>query len=82
MEIPGIAPFSGQPTFTNPLSQENQLVGRERPADQASETQNTLAASEQEPTTITTTEAVNQADETEATGFNANNPGGTIDITA
>ena len=28
MEIPGIAPLSGQPTLTNPLNQQRLLEGR------------------------------------------------------
>ncbi len=82
MEIPGISPLAGQPTLTNPLSQEDQLVGRESAALQDSETQNTVTASEQESTTVTTTEVVNQANEADQAGFNPDNPGGTIDITA
>lgn len=82
MEIPGIAPFSGQPTLTNPLSQEEQSVGRESTALQGSETQNTVTAREQDSTTVTNTDVVNQTNETEQAGFNPDNPGGTIDITA
>jgi hypothetical protein len=40
MEIPGIAPFSGQPTLTNPLSSENQLLGRQTTAVVNEATQN------------------------------------------
>jgi len=82
MAIPGIAPLSGQPTLTNPLSQDSQLVGQESQALQESETQNTVTAREQESTTVTPVETVNQANETEQGGFNPDNPGGTIDITA
>lgn len=82
MEIPGIAPFSGQPTLTNPLSQEDQLEGRESAALEDSETQNTVTASEQDSTAVSTVDVVNQANETDETGFNPDNPGGTIDITA
>lgn len=47
MEIPGIAPLSGQPTLTNPLSREANLEGSETQAQESSETQNTVTASEQ-----------------------------------
>lgn len=82
MEIPGIAPFSGQPTVTNPPTQDRLLEGQETEAQTSSEVQNTVTASEQESTQISNTETVNQANETDATGFDTNNPGGTIDITA
>jgi hypothetical protein len=82
MEIPGIAPFSGQPTLTNPPTQERLLEGQETQAQTTSEAQNTVSANEQESTQISNTEAVNQTNETDATGFDSNNPGGTIDITA
>jgi hypothetical protein len=81
MAVPGIAPLSGQPTVTNPLSQENQLVGRESEALQGSETQNTVTAREQESTSVTTVETVNQSNETDQAVFNPDNPGGTIDFT-
>jgi hypothetical protein len=81
MAIPGIAPLSGQPTVTNPLSQENQLVGRESAAVQESETQNTVTAREQESTTVTPVDTVNQSNEADQAGFNPDNPGGTIDLT-
>jgi len=82
MEIPGIAPLSGQPTLTNPLSRESNLEGRETQAQASSETQNTVTASEQSSTTVSSAEVVSQAEETAATGFDTNNPGGSIDITA
>lgn len=82
MEIPGIAPLSGQPTLTNPLSRESLLEGRERADQVASETQNTVTANEQSSTTISSAEVVTQAEETTATGFDTNNPGGSIDLTA
>jgi hypothetical protein len=81
MAIPGIAPLSGQPTVTNPLSQESQLVGQESHALQGSETQNTVTAREQESTSVTTTETVNQGNEADQAAFNPDNPGGTIDFT-
>ena len=82
MEIPGIAPFSGQPTLTNPPTQDRLLEGQETETQTTSEAQNTVTASEQESTQISNTETVNQTNETDATGFDENNPGGTIDITA
>lgn len=82
MEIPGIAPLSGQPTLTNPLSQERLLQGRETPAQEASETQNTVTASEQSSTTVNSANVVTDVEEPGATGFDTNNPGGSIDITA
>jgi len=82
MEIPGIAPLSGQPTLTNPLSQDRLLEGRERAAQETSETQNTVTAREQSSTTVSNAEVVNQTEETVATGLDTNNPGSSIDITA
>lgn len=82
MEIPGIAPFSGQPTITNPPTQETELATRVTPAQSDSETQNTVSASEQSPSSLSNTAVVNQVDETEQAGFNPDNPGGTIDLTA
>lgn len=81
MEIPGIAPFSGQPTLTNPLSAENRLVGRQTTVQQNSETASTTVAQEQGPSSLQTTAVVNEATQNEATGFDTENPGGTIDIT-
>ncbi|HHA18392.1 MAG TPA: hypothetical protein ENK70_01640 [Methylophaga sp.] len=82
MEIPGIAPFSGQPTVTNPQTKERLLEGQETQAQTTSEAQNSDTTSERESTEISNTEVVNQTNETDATGFDSNNPGGTIDITA
>ncbi|MCC5796081.1 MAG: hypothetical protein JJU48_01985 [Methylophaga sp.] len=82
MEIPGIAPFSNQPTLTNPLPVAEQQRGQQTPELQESETQNTVSVSEQAPTSMTDDMVVNQANETEEAGFNPDNPGGTIDITA
>jgi len=82
MEIPGIAPLSGQPTLTNPLSQERLLEGRETAAQETSETQNTVTAREQSSTTVSNAEVVTQTEETVATGLDTNNPGSSIDITA
>jgi hypothetical protein len=82
MEIPGIAPFSGQPTLTNPLSQEAELTGRQTPAQSRSETQNTVSAAEQASTELSNTDVVNESGEAQQTGFDDKNPGGTIDLTA
>ncbi len=82
MEIPGIAPFSGQPTLTNPLSPQEQLVGRESQAQSGNETQNTVTVSEQESTTIRNTKVVEQTNETDATNVNPNNHNGSINLTA
>jgi hypothetical protein len=82
MEIPGISPLSGQPTLTNPLSQESLLEGRVTPAQSNSETQNTVTASEQPSTTISNAGVVEEAQEAQESGFNPDNPGGSIDITA
>ncbi len=81
MEIPGLSPLSGQPTVTNPLSQSTQLQGRELPNQSVSETQNTQTVSEQDSTSLTTNQVVEQVENTQATGFREDNPGGTIDIT-
>lgn len=82
MEIPGISPLSGQPTLTNPLSQESLLEGRTTQAQSNSESQNTVTASEKSSTTINNTAVVEQAIEAQEAAFNADNPGGSIDITA
>lgn len=82
MEIPGISPLSGQPTLTNPLSQESLLEGRVAPAQSNSETQNTVTASEKPSTTISNAGVVEEAQEAQESGFNPDNPGGSIDITA
>ena len=82
MEIPGIAPLSGQPTLTNPSNQEKLLEGRQTTAQAASETQNTVTASEQASTTVNSADVVSEVEESRSTGFDTNNPGGSIDITA
>ena len=82
MEIPGIAPLSGQPTLTNPLSKESLLEGRETTNQLSSETQNTTTAQGQKSTTVSTAEVVNEANETDATRFDADNIGQNIDFTA
>ncbi len=81
MEIPGISSFSGQPTVTNPLSQDALQQDRETQTDRNSETTNTVVVSEQKAISTINESVVNEASETQATGFNPNNPGGTIDIT-
>ena len=82
MELPGIVPFSGQPTVTNPLSRERTLEGRETQALEESETQNTVTAKEQSSTTVSNADVVTQVEELAATGFDSDNIGGSIDITA
>jgi len=82
MEIPGIAPLSGQPTLTNPLSQQSLLEGRESISQARSEAQNTVTAGEQSSTKVSSAEVVNQTEETGATSFDTNNPGANIDLTA
>jgi len=82
MEIPGISPLSGQPTLTNPLSQERLLEGRSTESQSSSETQSTVTASEQESTTVSSAEVVSQAEETTGTQFDADNVGSNIDFTA
>ncbi len=82
MEIPGIAPLSGQPTLTNPLNQQRLLEGRESTSQAGSEAQNTVTANEQASTTVSSADVVTQVEEPGSTGFDTNNPGGSIDITA
>ena len=83
MEIPGIAPLSGQPTLTNPLNQQGSLEGRTTASQAASETQNTVTASEQSSTTVSSAQVVSQAEEANESNPTADeNPGSTIDITA
>lgn len=81
MEILGIAQFNGQPTVTNPLSSTNLLVGRQTSAEQNNETASTTLVQEQAHTSFQSLAVVNQADQSESTGFDIENPGGTIDIT-
>ena len=82
MEISSTAPLSGQPTLTNPLSQSSLLEGRETSAQATSETQNTTTAQEQESTTISSAEVVNEANETQSTEFSSETIGRNIDLTA
>ena len=81
MEIPGIASYRNQPTLTNPLGEESQVTGQQTQALSSSETQNTVTASEKTSTSLSNIEVVNQSNETSETGFNPDNPGGSIDIT-
>lgn len=82
MEIPGIAPFAGQPTLTNPLNSENQLVGQQTPAEQTAETTETTLVQEQPASSLTNVQVVNETQEITTEGFDPQNPGGTIDLTA
>lgn len=82
MELPGITPYSGQPTVTNPLSRERALEGRETESLERSETQNTVTSSEKETTAVNSAEIVTQVEETTATSFDRDNIGRSIDITA
>lgn len=81
MDIPGIASFNGQPTLTNPLSSENQLVGRNAPAQQNSEAATTTTMQEQSPSNLQTVAVVNQTEQSDSAGFDVDNPGSTIDFT-
>lgn len=82
MEIPGIAPFSGQPTLTNPLTPENQVVGQKSSVQKSSETSNTELSREQPPTSLGTAQVVNQTNDTDDVGSGSRNPGGNIDLKA
>ena len=82
MEIPGIAPFAGQPTLTNPLNNEDQQVGQQTSSEQVTETANTTVAQEQSATTLSNVQVVEAAPETAESVFDPQNPGGTIDLTA
>ncbi len=82
MDIPGIAPFAGQPTLTNPLSNENRQTGQQTGSQQAAETSNTTLSEEQPASALSNVQVVNETPETAEEGFNPQNPGGTIDLTA
>ncbi|MDT8310493.1 MAG: hypothetical protein RQ732_03510 [Methylophaga sp.] len=82
MEIPGIAPFSGQPTLTNPLNNENRQIGQLTSVEQTSETHDTTLTQEQPAAALANVQVVNETPETTTEGFNPQNPGGTIDLTA
>ncbi len=80
MEIPGIAPLSGQPTLTNPLSRESLLEGRVT-TSQGVETHNTEVVREQPSTSVKSAEVVDQVASSASTAFEANHFGGIVDIT-
>ncbi len=80
MEIPGIAPLSGQPTLTNPLNRERLLEGRIT-ASQGVETHSTEVMREQPSTSVKSAEVVDQVSKSTPTAFEANHFVGTIDIT-
>jgi len=80
MEIPGIAPLSGQPTLTNPLTRERLLEGRITPT-QGVETHNTEVIREQSSTTVKSAEVVSQAVENASTGLPTTHFGSIIDLT-
>lgn len=82
MEIPGINPFNGQPALTNPPNAETQLTGRQSSTEQAGQTTETATVQAQSSPQPDTTQVVSQTNETDAGGFNPDNPGGTIDLTA
>jgi len=82
MDIPGIAPFSNQPTLTNPLKQDEILKGLQTSAQSTSETKSTATVAEQTSTDLNESVVVNQVNETESTGLNSSNLGASIDITA
>lgn len=84
MEIPGSANFYGQPTLTNPLSQENTILGQQTTDQRNSTVQNTVAATETPPDESLSrlAEAVEPLNDTDSTTFDRRNPGGTIDFTA
>ncbi len=82
MEIPGIAPFAGQPTLTNPLNNEDRQVGQQTSSEQVTETANTTVAQEQSATTLSDVQVVEAAPEAADSAFDPQNPGGTIDLTA
>ena len=82
MDIPGIAPFSNQPTLTNPLKQDEILKGLQTSAQSTSETKSTATVAEQTSTDLNESVVVNRVNETESTGLNSSNLGASIDITA
>lgn len=82
MEIPGINPFNGQPSLTNPPNAEAQMTGQQSQAEQVGQTTETTTVQEQSSSQPDTTQVVSQTNETDQGGFNPDNPGGTIDLTA
>ncbi|AFJ03114.1 hypothetical protein Q7C_1974 [Methylophaga frappieri] len=81
MEVPGIAAFTGQPTLTSPPDAETRQVGRVSAPLQSVETTQTVTAQAQPATTTDLTTVVNATEQPAPTGFDLNNPGGTIDLT-
>lgn len=82
MEIPGIAAFAGQPTVTNPLNDEARQTGQQTVSQQTAETNSTTVAQEQPATALSNVQVVNETAEADATVFDPQNPGGTIDFIA
>lgn len=82
MEILGIAPFAGQPTLTNPLSNEDRQTGQQTSSEQVTETASTTVMQEQSATALTNGQVVEAAQEASESAFDPQNPGGTIDLTA
>lgn len=80
MEIPGIAPLSGQPTLTNPLGREQLLEGRVT-RSQGVETHNAEVLREQASTSVKSAEVVGQVSEGGSAGLETNHFGGIVDIT-
>ncbi len=80
MEIPGIAPLSGQPTLTNPLSRERLLEGRVT-ISQGLETHNTEVMREQPSTSVKSAEVVDHVSDSASTAFEANHFSRSVDIT-
>ena len=81
MDIPGIASFSNQPTITNPLDKESALRGQKTSAQQQSEAKETVTVNEQSTQRVDSSAVVDQSNELQQTGFNPDNPGGSIDLT-
>ncbi len=81
MEIPGSASFTNQPTITNPLNNENKVIGQQTEAVEDSEVNTSVTINEQSPLDLSLTQIVNPTNQTEGTGLTTDNPGGNIDIT-
>lgn len=79
MEIPGISPFSNQPTLTNPLNPEEALTGQQAPDQVNSEASSTTTVLEQNTAELSDTQVVNQTNQTE--NSDNNRIGNTIDFT-
>ncbi len=82
MDIPGIAPFAGQPTLTNPLSNDSRQTGQQTGHQQMAETSNTTLFQDRPASALSNGQVVNESSETAEEGFNPQNPVGTIDLTA